>query len=221
MSWNPIWEEVFRSQEWGKYPDISLVKFIARNYYRVPDRRQVKILEVGYGSLAPNVWFMAREGFSVYGIDGSTTAYKNSIERLEKEGLRAELKIGDILETLREYKEDFFDAVVDIECLYSNSEEYTRCVMRELYRIVKTGGKVFSKTFTDAMYKGEEKREILEFDMLADWPFNGKGFVRLTPWEKIKEIYKPFVIESIDRDTETFFNGQNMTDEWVIIAVKK
>jgi hypothetical protein len=50
-----IWENIFSSNEWGKYPPISLVKFIAKNFYKVSDRKLVRILEIGSGPGA-NLW---------------------------------------------------------------------------------------------------------------------------------------------------------------------
>jgi len=38
MAWDPIWERVFSSQAWGKYPGEDLIRFVARNFYAAPDR---------------------------------------------------------------------------------------------------------------------------------------------------------------------------------------
>ena len=64
------WEDLFSTQDWGKYPPIELVKFIAKNFYSKEDKKDIRILELGSGTGA-NLWFCAREGFRVYGIDGS------------------------------------------------------------------------------------------------------------------------------------------------------
>src|SRR5262249_61470196 len=99
MSWDPVWEDIFRSSDWGKYPPEELIRFVARNYFRAPDRKQVKILEVGCGTGA-NVWFAAREGFDAYGIDGSPTAIRKAEQRFQKEGLTATWKVGDFVKLL-------------------------------------------------------------------------------------------------------------------------
>jgi len=47
MTWDPVWERIFRSREqWGRYPPEELVRFMARHYYQVADRREVRVLEV-------------------------------------------------------------------------------------------------------------------------------------------------------------------------------
>ena len=56
------WENIFLQKEWGKYPSIALVRFIASNYYDAQDRNEIKILEIGCGTGA-NLWYLAREGF--------------------------------------------------------------------------------------------------------------------------------------------------------------
>jgi len=62
-SFDPVWEEVFRAQEWGKYPPEHVIRAVARNFYKAPDRKAVKILDIGSGPGA-NTWYVAREGFS-------------------------------------------------------------------------------------------------------------------------------------------------------------
>ena len=36
------WEEAFQNNEWGKYPMLELVRFIAKNFYAVKDRKTIK-----------------------------------------------------------------------------------------------------------------------------------------------------------------------------------
>jgi len=99
MAWDPVWENVFRSQSWGKYPAEDFIRFIASNFYNVSDRKNVRILEVGCGPGA-NLWFMAREGFSVYGIDGSKHAIHLAKLRLDSEcpGWVGQLVVGDMVQ---------------------------------------------------------------------------------------------------------------------------
>src|SRR5438105_645758 len=83
-SWDPVWEDIFKSQPWGRYPGEDLIRFVARNFYKAPSRSSVRILEVGCGPGA-NLWYMAREGFSVFGIDGAPTALELARLRLDRE----------------------------------------------------------------------------------------------------------------------------------------
>lgn len=122
MSWDNIWEEVFNNQEWGKYPGEDLIVFVARNFYKT-DRKNIKILEVGCGTGA-NLWYLSKEGFQAYGIDGSKTAIDKAKSYLSAQGLEASLQVGDIIKL--PYDDDYFDAVIDNECLYCNNTEVSK-----------------------------------------------------------------------------------------------
>lgn len=135
-SWDPIWEDIFRNNEWGKYPTESLIQFIARNFYN-KKRDEVKLLEVGCGT-GPNVWYISREGFDATGIDGSKTAIQKGSSRLKDEKLNAKLIEGDII-TLP-FQNDYFDGVIDVECLYCNNTTTTKTILQEIRRVLKPGG---------------------------------------------------------------------------------
>ena len=66
MSWNPIWEDIFSSQEWGKYSGESLIKFVARNFYK-QNRSDIKILELGCGPGA-NLGFVQEKDSKFMGL---------------------------------------------------------------------------------------------------------------------------------------------------------
>lgn len=139
MSWDPVWEKVFSDQEWGKYPPEDFIRFIARNFYNVENRKEIKILEVGCGPGA-NLWFLAREGFEISGIDGSQTAITQAGSRLNTEcpNWRGALTVGDI--SVLPYPNDCFDAVVDIECVYCNTYATSKQIYCEMARVVRGGG---------------------------------------------------------------------------------
>jgi len=56
-----LWDEIYQSNEWGKYPPVPVIRFIAKNFYKDKNRKEIKILELGSGTGA-NLWFCAREG---------------------------------------------------------------------------------------------------------------------------------------------------------------
>lgn len=155
MTWDSTWEEIFKKQEWGKYPPEQLVRFIARNYYNVPDRKNIKILDIGCGTGAAT-WYLAREGFSAYGIDGSTTAIKIAKHRFEVEELNGYFEVGDF--TKLNYPDNFFDCVVDIVALQHNQIKDVKIILNEIKRVLKPNGKIFSimantKTIIDEPYQ--------------------------------------------------------------------
>ena len=94
MSWNPVWEDIHASREWGRYPPEELIRFVARNYYDHYPRNEIRFLDVGCG-IGSATWYLCREGFTVSALDGAPTAVDKLRERLHSEGLTADVRVGD------------------------------------------------------------------------------------------------------------------------------
>ena len=219
MSWNSMWDDVFASNEWGKYPAESLIRFIARNYYKKV-RKNIRILEVGCGPGA-NVWYFSREGFDSFGIDGSAVAIDKARARLQSENLKGSLEVGDIVNL--PYADGLFDCVVDIECLYCNNVENTSRILKEIHRVLKPGGQLFSKSFSSDIFIGNNPEKINEFEFqnITEGPLSGNKFVRLSNKETIKEIYGKYLsVVSTDHELYTMGNGEAQVSEWNIICEK-
>src|SRR5262245_40105929 len=140
-SFDPIWEEVFRAQEWGKYPPEHVIRFVARGFYKAPDRSKVRILDLGSGPGA-NTWYAAREGFSVSAIDGSPTAIERLKKRLADDRLEVDARVGDFLQL--PWSDGTFDAVIDNAALCCNSFGAVKRVVAEVARVLKPGGQFCS-----------------------------------------------------------------------------
>ncbi|MFA6196764.1 MAG: methyltransferase domain-containing protein [Sulfurimonas sp.] len=213
------WEEVFSNGEWGKYPPIELVRFIARNFYHFSDRKSIKILELGSGP-GPNLWYMAREGFSVYGIEGSKTACESAYKRLESENLHnniGEIKTGDYFEKLDEFPDNYFDAIIDVESLYCNPFERTKEIVYKSFSKLKSGGKMFSMTFAN-------KEWLSESEDVAYHAINNaevRGYFRYTTREDIDTIYKNDLnrIDKIEM-LELHGSSEESRKEWLIELTK-
>ena len=137
-----LWDEIYQSNEWGKYPPVPVIRFIAKNFYKDKNRKEIKILELGSGTGA-NLWFCAREGFSVYGIDGSLTAVSRMLERFKDENLTDMLigsSVGDYYDQLHKLQDNYFDAIIDAESLYCNSFERSKEIVKSAFDKLKTGG---------------------------------------------------------------------------------
>lgn len=221
MSWDGVWEQVFQQQEWGKYPGEDLIRFIARNFYKAPDRREVRLLEVGCGPGA-NLWYAAREGFSVYGVDGSATAIKKASDRLDREcpGWTGKLVVGDI--TQLPFPDEFFDAVIDHEAIYCNSFSHSQHIYNEMARVTKKGGKLFSRTFATGSW-GDETGEKVGHNsfIVSEGPLEGKGFSRFTDYAEIPDLIQQFVISDIQLITRKYMDINREVKEWVILGEKR
>lgn len=200
-SWDPIWEKIFSVRSWGKYPPEELVRFVSRNFYQIKDREKIKILDLGCGPGAAS-WYMAKEGFSVCGIDGSPTAIKLVKKRFVNEGLSGEFKVGDIVKI--DYPDNSFNGVVDVCSIQHNSTENIRLILMEIYRVLKVGGSFFG-----LMIAKDE-------NLAATW--SGQiHFFRQSEIKKIFEIFRDLKIEYVTRSK----NNQTSEQKFWIVEAKK
>ncbi len=218
-----IWENIFQKHEWGKYPPIPLVRFIAKNFYSRPNRRDVKILELGSGP-GPNLWYMAREGFMIFGIDGSETACKRAQNRLIEEKLDKQIGAiisGDYYGILKNFENNYFDAIIDTESLCCNPFARTREIILTCFEKLRPGGKMFSMTFADGTYglSGDE----IEYHALfpEKGPMANQGLTRYTTREDIDTLYtdKNIKLTSLQRqDLLIDIDKENCPaiKEWII-----
>jgi ubiquinone/menaquinone biosynthesis C-methylase UbiE len=220
---NSVWEKVFTSQSWGKYPSEELIRFVARNFFHKPHRSEIQLLEVGCGPGA-NIWFFAREGFSFAGIDGSSSAIEQATTRLNMEipdwQARGALHVGEI-ENLP-FKNNQFDAVIDHECVYCNSYKSSMRIYKEMARVLKVGGKLFSRTFEQGSWGDQTGIRLEEhYFMVAEGPLAGKGPSRFTAVESVRDLIEPCIqIESIERVTRTENGMQHDIKELIILGTK-
>jgi SAM-dependent methyltransferase len=225
MAWDSVWEKVFTSQAWGKYPGEDLIRFVARNYYGSRERHAVRFLEVGSGTGA-NLWFLAREGFSACGVEGSASAAEIARQRLSAEcpGWNAlprtgSIEVGDILNLSA--ADASFDAVLDSEAVYCNGFEESQRIYREMHRVSKPGGRLFVRTFATGSWGDGIGRQVGPRAYLADaGPLAGKGFSRFTALEDLPALLGPWNIGEVNLITRTADERRHEIREWIVEAVK-
>lgn len=138
LSFDPVWEEIyFRGQELNKYPFDHVVSFVWRHRPPKPVS-ETRILEIGCGA-GNNLWFAAREGFEVAGIDASRSAISYARRRFFLEGLRADLRLGDY--TSLPFSDGCFDLVFDRAAITCVGMSSARSAVSEVWRVLADGGK--------------------------------------------------------------------------------
>ena len=218
-TWDPVWEETFKQREWGKYPPEYLVRFIALNFGRTTDRSSVHLLEIGCGPGA-NVWFMAREGFAVSGIDGSPTAIQKASHRLASESLSADLRVGDFSEL--PWPDDYYDGVAEVVSLCTNPWNSIRRALREVHRVLKPGALFLSSFFTERTW-GYGDGEMLEpdgFKSVSQGPLADKGFCLFLKRARVPELFQDFSDINIERVSHTRDGEQHLIEQFVITCRK-
>jgi SAM-dependent methyltransferase len=206
MSWDPVWETVYRTRAWGQYPGEDVIRFVKGSFGGVADRAEVKLLEVGSGAGA-NLWFMAREGFCTHGIEGSETAVRLTQERLDRECPQwrhagGQVSVGDL--AVLPYPDGYFDAVLDVVAICYCDFETAAAAYAELARVTKPGGKLFSRTFASGCW-GEGTGTSAGPGMwaCAEGPLKGLGATRFTGEHEAAALLRGWRVDRIERASQT------------------
>lgn len=223
MTWDPVWEAVYQSRPWGQYPGEDVIRFVKGNFSAAPDRAKVRLLEVGSGAGA-NLWFMAREGFCVHGIEGSETAVRLTQDRLDREcpewrHAGGQVQVGD-MERLP-YPDGFFDAVLDVVAVCYSSFDEARRVYAELARVTKPKGKLFSRTFARGCW-GEGTGEAAGPDMwvCAEGHLKGFGATRFTGESQVPQMLHGWTVDRVERSSLTENGGTHEIRHLLIYGSK-
>ena len=214
------------------YPNEELLRFIGRNYFCIPyeERSNYRILEIGCGSCA-NLWMVSREGFAAYGIDLSETAIEFGKIMIKKwGGTAAELKVGSM--THLPYKDDYFDAVLDVFSSYClDKADYALC-LSEVTRVLKPKvGKYFCYTpgKGSGAFQFHKPATMIDDSTLNgivrnNSPFSGNHYpFRFIHPEELDEEAKKNGLEVCYLETvqRSYFNRSEIFEHVVLEGVKK
>lgn len=88
-----------------------------------------------------NTWFLAREGFHAFAVDGSKAALSLASRKLRKEKLKADFKQANFMNL--PFQDNYFDAVIDEYSTEANTFSDIKTIFREILRVLKPQGKYF------------------------------------------------------------------------------
>jgi SAM-dependent methyltransferase len=143
----PVWESIYsEGKALNRYPFDQVVSFLYRNFSRSKPRSETKILEIGCGA-GNNLWFAAREGFCVAGVDGSPSAIEFAQKRFADEGLKGDLRVADFIKL--PFGDNAFDFVIDREALTCSPFAEAQRTVAEVHRVLAPGGKFFFNPYSD------------------------------------------------------------------------
>ena len=142
---NPFWEQEFYAS--GKFPRAPYDAVASFVYRRSPakPRAEVRVLEVGCGA-GNNVWFLASEGFSVAGSDGSQTAIDYAHRRFVASGLTAELRVEAFPKV--SFEDRSFDLVIERAALVYVPYEIACQAIEQIQRVLVPGGRFFFNPYS-------------------------------------------------------------------------
>jgi SAM-dependent methyltransferase len=220
MNWDPSWEQVFRAREWARYPQEDFIRFVALNFFSAPDRKQVKILDAGCGTGA-GVWFLAREGFDAYGVDGSAAGIQRCEKRLKEESLNSRLLVGDCTVLSDYYPAQHFDAVALVGVIAHNKRKSADMILNQAFAVLKPGGKIFATAIAKGSH-GDGLGTEGEPGTFSDIPTGalaGVGLVHFFSLDEAKESFARFSGVKIGYFIRSL-NNQEYYKHWVIEAEK-
>jgi ubiquinone/menaquinone biosynthesis C-methylase UbiE len=148
QTFDSTWENEIYAQgrQLNRWPFDAVVSFLFRHAPKNRPRDQVRVLEVGCGT-GNNVWCAAREGFDTTGIDGSETAIARARERLQSEGLKADLHVVDF--TQLPFADASFDLAIDRCALSCVGRSAARRALGELARVLRPSGRLLFNPYSD------------------------------------------------------------------------
>ena len=212
-----------------RYPNEELCRFMGRNFFHIPNekRKDIKILETGCGSGA-NLWMIAKEGFSAYGIDISEQAISLCKSMLDTYNVSAELRAQDMTDIY--FPENYFDAVIDVFSSYCLTKKQGGGYLQKIKEILKPGGLFFSyfpsKKSDCFQFPGQV--DFIDTDTLSsilrkDAPFCGQlyPFRFIHPREYENALLElGFEIQYSETQTRTY-NKRKEIFEFIVIEAKK
>ena len=220
--YDAVWETIFSSRSWGRYPAEDLIRFVVREVGGKPDRTRLKALELGCGPGA-NLWLLANEGIPFDAIDGSSSAVAQAKARLteEKPGWRGRIEVGNFCELPDDFRG--YDFVLDSEAIYCNDFDESRTLIADIHDRLIPGGALWSRTFAPGTWGVESGERIGENYWLAnEGPMAGKGPTRLTPLESVPRLYgSAWASINVGEITRHEGNPHQLIREWIIVARKR
>jgi cyclopropane fatty-acyl-phospholipid synthase-like methyltransferase len=98
--------------------------------------RKGRILDLGCGS-GTHAIYLAEQGFTVVGVDGSPTALRQARRKAEQAGVNPAFFIQDV--TRLDFLQDPFDAGLDVGCFHGLSKAGKEAYCRGLARYTRPG----------------------------------------------------------------------------------
>lgn len=221
-TFDQTWENRYKSDPRyrNRYPWSQVVSFVMREAPADRPRSDIAILEVGCGT-ANNLWFCAREGFGVAGIDGSSTAIEWARERFADENLEGDLRIGDF--TSLPFPDSAFELCIDHAALSHTTAEGAARAIAEIHRVLRPGGKFLFNPYSDrctSFYRSPDPDGTVRDIRVGS--ITGGSAARFYSLQDIRDLFGPaWTINSLRHVEETDMMTREVHAEWLVVVEKQ
>ena len=220
---DPVWEKKYSKGHKQLYPWDTVVSFVFKNVPKNCFRKKIKILELGFGTGA-NLRFAAREGFKVFGVEGSKSAVSIAKKFFKSEKLSGDLRLGDF--TKLPFANEYFDLVIDRGSLCCVGNNAQIKAIADANRVLKKGGRFLHYTYgkKDSSCKsGKTNKDGLTINIKKGL-LAGFGQInfssRLDIYKKFSKDWRLIQVQKREwKDYTKKLNGIHQV--WVIVAEKK
>ena len=174
----------------------------------------MNVLDLGCGGGA-NTWFLAREGFNVFGIDGSPSTIQQASNLLKMDKLDAALSVGDF--TQLEYDAQFFDAVLDSSAVQHNTWNNILNIHSQVQRILKPQG-LFLGLMINIETTGAETGNELEkntFSNIKEGLAVSSALTHMFTLEEVNTLMENYEDVTVDRLFRTANNNQHTIGHYI------
>ena len=222
-SFDPVWESRYKDnpEYRNKYPFNSVVTFVYKHRPRDRSPADTNVLEVGCGN-GNNLWFAAREGFQVAGIDGSDTAIDYARQWFEREGLAGDLRVGDFTEL--PFEDETFQLVIDRAALSLSGRSAVEKAFAEISRVLVPGGRFMFTPYSDrsSSFDGLPDDDGCYRNVTAGTCLPGAQ-IRFYSLNDVRELFRSnWRTLTLEHHQYTSFEepSRNVHAEWLVIAEK-
>ena len=220
---DPVWIEKYALGHEERYPWDLVVTFLMSNAPRGETTEARSVLEVGCGT-GNNLWFAAREGFKVSGIEASPAAVEKAAARFKDDRLLGDLRVGSFCSL--PFEDSSFDFVIDRAALVCVDENRQTQAIDEIHRCLKRGGKFLHNTYTTdhASIRGTEKNPNGMYGPVTKGSVAGSGELRFVNEQEVKRLFSgSWKINNLERRTwsDMLTNDLSWHSEWVVVVEKQ
>ncbi len=199
------------------YPSETVVRFGMRYFGDAADRKV--ILDLGCGGGRHSTFF-ASLGHRVISIDYSLEGCRHTRSLMEERGAAALVACATMQALC--LADSCVDGALAYGVLYHSDTSGFRSAVRELWRVLKPGGRLLVRTrgTSDPRFGTGVRIDNRTF-VLTDDSTNERGMqMHFIDHAAIPEIFAQFRDIIIDRIEETFDGGTRANSDWIIQLVK-